>query len=119
MSDTPGKNALPIDAATPPVAPPAVDAAGHRENPTSPVGERIFRKLIEARVFLIGVLIGFIVCCGGGWWQSRRAPFKNFLRFHHFINPQSQFYPTVSQMIETARADLKPDQVLVIVGGDS
>ncbi|CAN5418187.1 hypothetical protein BH10PLA1_BH10PLA1_20940 [soil metagenome] len=117
MSEIPSNNLSPFDASD--QRPEMRDGAGHRADSTSPWGERVFRQLIAGRVFLVGVLIGLIVCCLLGWRESRRTPFRHFVRFHHWINPQTQFYPTVSQMIETAKSGLQPDQVLVIVGGDS
>jgi len=116
MSQSTSPSLAAIETAAPPAA---VDSAGHRANPTSPAGERIFQHLIIGNVFLISVLVGFLVCCIIGWVESHQTPFKRFLRFHHWINPQTQFYPTVSQMIETAKLDAQPDQVLVIIGSDS
>jgi hypothetical protein len=43
----------------------------------------------------------------------------DFTRFHPIISPEENFYPTVAEMCAIVRAKCKPDQVLVISGGNS
>jgi hypothetical protein len=50
---------------------------------------------------------------------SRGTPYAGFERFHRYVNPQTCFYPTASQVRATARAALHPDRIAVIVGGNS
>jgi hypothetical protein len=44
---------------------------------------------------------------------------EQFHRFHLYINPQTLYYPTASQIVNLARASIRRDQVAVIVGGSS
>jgi len=95
------------------------DEAGHRIDIAAPLSERVFRTLVNGRVFLIGVLIGLLICTVGGWIESHRSPFQGFVRFHRWINSETLFYPTISQMVETGRQDVNQNKILVIVAGDS
>jgi hypothetical protein len=75
-------------------------------------------KLLRPYPFFLGVAAAFLGCCLGGLW-SRGQPYTGFERFHRYINPQTHFYPTASQVRATARATLKPERIVVIVGGNS
>ena len=66
-----------------------------------------------------GLVIGFLVCCVSGRIMANANFFEDFHRFHNFINPTSNFYPTVSEMISIAEANSRPDQTIVIIGGNS
>jgi hypothetical protein len=68
---------------------------------------------------LLGVVVGFISCCLAGRVAARQQPFENFVRFHPGISPAVHFYPTFSQVLNLARAHVKPGKVLVVVGGNS
>jgi hypothetical protein len=68
---------------------------------------------------LLGVVVGFLACCVAGRVAARQQPFKNFVRFHPHIAPDSHHYPTFSQTLNLARQHAKPGKVLVIVGGNS
>jgi hypothetical protein len=69
--------------------------------------------------FLAGVLFAFLGCCLVGRLLSERNPYKWFTRFHHYIDPHTNFYPTASQVRALARERLDPHKVAVIVGGNS
>jgi lysophospholipase L1-like esterase len=68
---------------------------------------------------LLGAAVGFLACCVAGRVAARQQPFKNFVRFHPGIAPESHYYPTFSQTLNLARQHAKPGTVLVIVGGNS
>ncbi|MDY3551792.1 hypothetical protein R5W24_000871 [Gemmata sp. JC717] len=68
---------------------------------------------------LLGLAVGFLGCCVAGRVAARQQPFKNFVRFHPGIAPESHYYPTYSQTLNLARQHVKPDTTLVIVGGNS
>lgn len=71
------------------------------------------------RWFLIGLVVGL----GMMAWLGRRAAASdyhpNFTRFFPPISPEASYYPTVDEMCAIVRARCRPDQVLVIVGGNS
>jgi hypothetical protein len=75
-------------------------------------------KLLAPYPLFLGVAVAFLSCCLLGF-VSRDRPYVGFERFHHYINPQTCFYPTASQLRATARATLPPDRIAVVVGGNS
>ncbi|MDY3551790.1 hypothetical protein R5W24_000869 [Gemmata sp. JC717] len=68
---------------------------------------------------LLGLAVGFLGCCVAGRVAARQQPFKNFVRFHPGIAPESHYYPTYSQTLNLARQHVKPDTTLVLVCGNS
>jgi hypothetical protein len=79
----------------------------------------LFDKLIVPWGLFLGLVAGFGACCLGGYYVSRQNHIENFERFHNFLTPLSQFYPTACQIRELARSNLDPHKIVVIVGGDS
>jgi hypothetical protein len=69
--------------------------------------------------FLAGVVIAFLGCCLVGHLLSQRNPYKWFTRFHAYIHPTTNVYPTASQVRALARERLDPNKIAVIVGGNS
>ena len=100
----------------------------HRDDGGSS-GMRVVQKLADscARGFqslpsvpmLIGIAIGFLVCCFAGRMVSERSLFRNFLRFFQPIQPQTFFYPTASELVSFVRDTVPRDKILVLVGGAS
>jgi hypothetical protein len=80
-----------------------------KENP------RFFRP----RSFLAGLLAGVVAMSWLGWRVSRLDYHPGFTRFHPEIAPEGSYYPTIAEMGAIVRARCRPDQVLVIVGGNS
>ena len=78
-----------------------------------------WEKALAPRALLLGCALSFLACCALGRLVSRQSPYKGFVRFHPFINYLSLYYPTASQTRALARSQASPDQVLVIVGGNS
>jgi hypothetical protein len=66
-----------------------------------------------------GAVVAFFACCLLGRWWSARDPYVGVERFDGVINPQSFFYPTAAQLCTHARRAGTPDEVLVLVGGNS
>ena len=69
------------------------------------------------------LLLGFILGLGLLSWAGRAVTKKDLhpdaVRFHPMIAPESQYEPTMSEMRAFVRARCRPDQILVIVGGNS
>ncbi len=76
-------------------------------------------RLVAPWPLLVGVVVSFVGCCAAGAWYSRRPVYENFERFHYLISPESLHYPTSTQVLALARAQLPADKVAVIVGGNS
>lgn len=71
------------------------------------------------RLFLAGLALGIVGCVGLGHYVTRHDYHAGFTRFHPRISPESSYYPTVDEMCAIVRARCRPDQILVIVGGNS
>jgi hypothetical protein len=74
---------------------------------------------IRPRWFVSGLLLGTAALAVGGWAVSRRDYHPGFVRFHDLISPENSYYPTLDEMCAIVRSECRPDQVLVIVGGNS
>ncbi len=71
------------------------------------------------RTFLAGLAAGLVLCSVVGRTVSHRGYHTAFTRFHQVISPEAQYYPTLGEMCGIVRMRCRPDQVLVIVGGNS
>jgi len=69
--------------------------------------------------FLAGLGLGLIALGWAGRVVSRTDYHPDFVRFHPMISPEDAYYPTLDEMCAIARSRCRPDQVLVIVGGNS
>ena len=76
-------------------------------------------RWIRPRWFLGGLVLGLIFLIWFGRKISRTDFHPNFVRFHEMISPTGNYYPTLAEMCAIVRAKCRPDQILVIVGGDS
>jgi hypothetical protein len=74
---------------------------------------------IRPRWFLAGLVLGTAALAIGGWAVSRTDYHPGFVRFHAFISPDNSYYPTLDEMCAIVRKECRPDQTLVIVGGNS
>jgi hypothetical protein len=75
--------------------------------------------MFRSRYYLIGILIGVLICAGAGRVASSHGSFRNFSRFFILIQPQDSFFPTLSRLIATAKSLATPDKTLVLVGSNS
>jgi lysophospholipase L1-like esterase len=71
------------------------------------------------RTFFLGLVAGLVACAGLGRLESRSDYHPGFTRFFNVISPEGQYFPTVEEMRAIVRARCRPDQVLVVVGGNS
>ena len=76
-------------------------------------------NLLAPPPLLLGVVGAFVACCLAGRTVSQRNPYIDFHRFHWFLNAESLFYPTASQVRALGRDLLDRDRIAVIVGGSS
>jgi hypothetical protein len=68
---------------------------------------------------LAGAVVAFVCCCVAGFVVSRFNIYPGFVRFHPQMAPESQYFPTVSQVRALVKDSVRSDQILVIVGGNS
>lgn len=66
-------------------------------------------------------VLGFAGLALLGWQLSATSYIdpEHFHRFHLYINPQTLYYPTASQVVTLAKASVQPGQTAVILGGSS
>lgn len=73
----------------------------------------------RSRFYLLGLVLGLAGCAWLGHYVARHDYHAEFTRFHPRISPESSYYPTVDEMCAIVRARCRPDQILVLVGGNS
>jgi hypothetical protein len=82
-------------------------------------GPSVMERAIAAHALLVGVAVSFLGCCLAGQVLSRHNCFREFTRFYDWISPQTDYYPTLSQVRALARATVDPRKVVVVLGGNS
>ncbi|MBX3135202.1 hypothetical protein KF707_03125 [Candidatus Obscuribacterales bacterium] len=75
-------------------------------------------QFIAPKPFFVGVLLGFLICCVLGFICSQNQKIENFKRFHFYISPYTQYFPSLGQMVSLVKP-AQEDQTIVIVGGNS
>jgi hypothetical protein len=63
--------------------------------------------------------VGLLAVAGRAVGSTNYIDPEQFQRFHLYINPQTLYYPTASQVVNLAKASVRRDQVAVILGGSS
>lgn len=76
-------------------------------------------RFLHPGPFLAGVVLGLALLAWAGRVVTRHDWHRDFTRFHPLIAPESNYQPTVGEMRAIVRAHCRPDQILVIVGGNS
>jgi hypothetical protein len=76
-------------------------------------------KVLRPGYFLLGILLGFIFCCIAGHFISHKARLNHFTRFYLAIEPQTLYYPTASELLQTVIHKVPKDKILVLIGGSS
>ena len=71
------------------------------------------------KVFLAGLVLGLALLCWAGYRAGRVNFHKDFVRFIQQDSPEGNYYPTVDELCAIVRERCRPDQTLVIVGGNS
>ncbi len=77
------------------------------------------RVALSPRTVLVGVVIGFGALCVLGRQAALENGHPGFVRFSRHTSPETKYYPTVNEMMAIVRAKIKPQQILVVVGGNS
>lgn len=78
-------------------------------------------KFFSPIAVCLGAIVGFAVCCLVGRSTAQKDIYKHFLRLHPFLEQETSYYPTASQLVAVARAQCPPasGKTLVILGGNS
>lgn len=69
--------------------------------------------------FFFGLALGLVTLGWLGRYVGRTDYHPGFVRFNQAISPEGNYFPTVDEMCAIARGCCRPDQVLVVVGGNS
>ena len=69
--------------------------------------------------FVAGLVMGLGVLSWLGFKSGRTDYHPGFVRFFPAISLETNYYPTLNEMTAIVRSQCRPDQVLVIVGGNS
>jgi hypothetical protein len=80
---------------------------------------REWRSNLVPRSVLLGAVLGFLAMCGLGRYVARIDYHPGFVRFNPSDAPDEKYYPTVNEMMAIVRHQIKPGQILVVVGGNS
>ncbi len=76
-------------------------------------------RILSPLTLLLGLATGLAFLAWEGRHLGNVDWHKNFTRFHPMISPEALYEPTVEEMRAIVRSRCRPDQVLVIVGGNS
>ncbi len=78
-------------------------------------------KRSTAMAVCLGVVVGFLGCCVLGRIAAKKDAFRNFVRLHPYLEPETAYYPTASQLVATVKAQCPPGakKTLVVIGGNS
>ena len=87
------------------------------DTPTPPASAP--RPFFKPWTLLLGFVAGLVLLSFAGRTVIKRDLHPNAVRFHPMIAPDSQYEPTMGEMRAFVRARSRPDQILVIVGGNS
>ncbi len=77
------------------------------------------RPFFKPWTLLFGFVAGLALLSFAGRTVIQRDLHPNSVRFHPMIAPDSNYEPTMGEMRSFVRARCRPDQILVIVGGNS
>ena len=78
-----------------------------------------FVAWLPALPVLVGIILGFGVCCIMGRVAAPSFNFSHFERFFAPIQPQTNFYATASELASHVRRKIPKDKTLVLIGGAS
>ncbi len=76
-------------------------------------------RFLQPLPFFFGIVIGFFACCAAGSVCTGISTFDELSRFDLYVCPYTNYYPTANQMVNFIEKHARPDQIIVIVGGNS
>jgi hypothetical protein len=77
------------------------------------------RSEFAPRTMVLGILLGFGAMGWLGRWAAHENYHGDFVRFTPWTAPDTQYYPTINELLTIVRKQATPHQILVIIGGNS
>jgi hypothetical protein len=74
---------------------------------------------LSAPWFLGGLAAGLVALSVAGYKVGKTDFHPGYVRFFPAISPEASYFPTLDEMTAIVHQECRPDQVLVIVGGNS
>jgi hypothetical protein len=84
-----------------------------------PNKHRFYDRFLAPYPLFVGMIASFLACSAAGISVGRTNSYVNFERFHRYLNGETWFYPTASQVRALGKSRLDPDKTVVVVGGNS
>jgi hypothetical protein len=81
--------------------------------------DNLLDRVISPRALLLGVVVGFAACALGGRLVTGRNHFRNFERFTAETDYRTNYLVGANQVRALLRESVRPDQIAVVVGGNS
>ncbi len=81
--------------------------------------EGLLDRVISPAPLLVGVAVGLVACALAGREAGRVNQFKKFDRFTLHTDYRTNYLVSANQVRSLMRAKVRPDQIAVIVGGNS
>jgi hypothetical protein len=78
-------------------------------------------KYLSPLAVCLGAIAGFAVCCLLGRATAQKNIYPHFLRLHPYLEQETSYYPTASQLVAVVHAQCPPSsgKILVVIGGNS
>jgi hypothetical protein len=76
-------------------------------------------QVISPAPLLAGVVVGLAACALAGHEAGRANRFRDFQRFQESTDYRTNYRPSAAQVRSLLREKVRPDQVAVVVGGNS
>lgn len=76
-------------------------------------------RFFQPPTLLAGVVLGLVMLAIAGRLVTTSNWHRDFVRFHPYIAPETLYQPTIGEMRAIIRSQCRPDQILVVVGGNS
>jgi hypothetical protein len=107
------------DLAGPPSEIASLSGGYQRQARSSTRSQGVKDWLLALRPVAYGLAAFLLLCASAGRTIARHEHFSHFDHFITLIQPQTQYYPNISEIMRTAFKLAPKDKILVVIGGNS